>query len=98
MVKFISVLLFLMFLASIVYSWICYERYRDLWPEQPYRGVLISFRAALRLMHDPLDPNVSQECKASFRQLGRSLALVATLWLVSLSFFVVIWLFGLKRS
>jgi len=98
MVKFIAVLLFLMFLASIVYSWICYERYRDLWPEQPYRGVLISFRAALRLMHDPLDTNVSEECRASFRTLGRAVVLNAAMMLVFLSFLVVVRLFGLQPS
>jgi hypothetical protein len=97
-VKFIAVLLFLTFLASAIYSWICYERYRDLWPEQSARGILISFRASLRLVHDPLDPNVSEECRASFRQLGRSLALVALVYLVGFFFFVVIWLCGLKPS
>jgi hypothetical protein len=76
-VKFTSVLLFLTFIASIFYSWSCYERYRDLWPKQPSIGLLTGIARSIRSMNDPHDPNVSDECKMSFRRLKMALLFTA---------------------
>jgi hypothetical protein len=88
-VKFTSVFLFLTFIASIFYSWTCYERYRGFWPKQPSIGLLTGLARSLRVLHDPHDPNVSGECKMSLRRLKMALLFTAmTMSLIAI--FVVV--------
>ena len=76
---FTSVFLFLVYIISLFYAGFSYMQYRDLIPRPQAVGLLTGIRAALRSMHDPHDPNVTDECRAYLKhcEIGITIAIVA---------------------
>jgi hypothetical protein len=72
-------------------------QYRDLIPRPRTVGLLTGIRSSLRSMHDPNDPNVSDECRAHLKR-GMMAGMVAVMAMLLTGVLIVtVRAFGLQH-
>jgi hypothetical protein len=87
-IVFFLLLSFIVAMGSMAYAGFSYFQYRDLIPKDRPVGLLTGIRAWMRVVHDPHDPRVSDECKKHLKHymIGNMVAIIA---LVVFFFFAV---------
>ncbi|WP_375310087.1 hypothetical protein WHZ77_23260 [Bradyrhizobium sp. A5] len=93
----VSLLLFLTFVLSGARAWLSYNSYRELMPKPLVSGPLTTIRVSMRAMHDPDDPDVSEECLAHLKSFKIAALVAATTWIVMGLFVVAVRAFDLQR-
>ena len=86
LIKLVGTLLFLLCATSVFYVWVCYERYRALWPQHGAIGTISRIKESIRLLHD--DVTASDECSLALARLKRA-ALVSVAVLLPMIAFVL---------
>jgi hypothetical protein len=86
---FLSIIFFLVFTASALYSQYCYGQYLSLCPRREPVGFLTKIRASLKFTHDPNDPNLSDECRLYFKRFKMA-AMVAILTIFLILVFILL--------
>jgi hypothetical protein len=97
-VVFVSILLFLVLLASGFYSQHCYMRYRGLWPKRHPVGLLTRMRASLEFAHDRNDPNLSNECRMYFKRFKIAGMVAGLTTILGILFILLVRSFGLEEA
>jgi hypothetical protein len=93
----VSIVLFLVFGASLFYSQHSYVQYLSLCPKVDPVGLLTRIRASFQFWHDPNDPNLSDECRAHFKRFKLAgMAAILTMILIVL-FVLLVRSFGLQE-
>jgi hypothetical protein len=95
MVILVSLLLFTVFAASGFYANYSYMEYRDLVPKPAVVGLISGIRASFRSMHDPSDPNVSDECLAYLKRSKIAALVAVATSIVMITFILVVRAAGL---
>jgi hypothetical protein len=93
---FLSILFFLVFVASGLYSQYCYMQFRELLPRRQPVGLLTGLRP-LEFMHDPNDPNLSDECRIYYKRFKVAGMLAILAMVLIFLFILVVRLFGLAE-
>jgi hypothetical protein len=93
----LSILYFLVFVASGFYSQYCYMQFRNLWPKRRAFGLLTSIRASLEFTHDPNDPNLSEECRKYFKRFKIAAIIAIATALLMFVFILSVRSFGLEE-
>jgi hypothetical protein len=93
----VSILLFLTFVISGSYAWLSYDSYRKLMPKRHVVGLLTAIRVSMRGVHDPHDPDVSEECLAHLRRSKIAVLVAAVTWVVMGALVVAVRALDLQR-
>jgi hypothetical protein len=74
-----GVIVFLLWLVSLAYTWSCYERYRSSWRQGEPVGLISRVRASFQLVHNPAD--VSDDSRLAFARLKTAALINVTIML-----------------
>jgi hypothetical protein len=94
MIKLRLTIYFFIFIATMLNGWFCYERWRNLWPEEAGDDLISRIQGITRIAPDPT-AKISDECAAAWVQLKHAIfisigtMLVGGMLIFSLKFFGV---------
>ena len=95
MIKLAATIFFFIGIATVLNGWFCYERWRNLWPEEAGDDLISRIQTIMRIAPDPT-AKISDECAAAWVRLRQAILIFIGTMLVGLIFAASLKLFGVE--
>jgi hypothetical protein len=92
-----ALLLFATFVASGFYASLSFYNYQQAVPKPPVVGIISAIRNSFGRLHDPEDPDVSQECFEYLRRAKIGALIAVTTWLTFAVLVIAVRTLGLNQ-